>query len=181
MLTLKKELFFERSPGETKHEEGRILYLDEELMEEMRVLHSRRHLACPNVFHRNGSPIKDFRGAWGSACIKAGLFEILKDDIGNVVTDSKGRPVKVPTKILHDFRRTAIRDMVKSGVSERVAMRILGHKTRNVFDRYNIVSDQDLREAAQKKQAYFEKPDATIKPIDQKRGKVIQAKQANNE
>jgi integrase len=168
-------------PGETKNDEGRILYLNEELMEEMRALHNGRHLGCPNVFHRNETPIKDFRGAWSFACIKAGLFEVFKDDSGNVVTDSKGRPVKVPTKIFHDFRRTAIRDMVRSGVSERVAMKISGHKTRNVFDRYNIVSDQDLREAAQKKQAYFERQDATIKLIDQKRGKVIQTKQATNE
>jgi len=78
---------------------GRILYRNEELMEEMRALHSGRHLGCPNVFHSNGTPIKDFRGAWSSACTKAGLFEVLKDYIGNVVTDTKGKSVKVPTKI----------------------------------------------------------------------------------
>jgi hypothetical protein len=87
--------------------------------------------------------------------------------------------VNVPTKIFHDFRRTAIRDMVRSGVSERVAMKISGHKTRNVFDRYNIVNDQDLREAALKKQAYFEKQDVPSERIE--RGGIIQFSQAQNE
>jgi len=50
-----------------------------------------------------------------------------------------------------------------------------------VFDRHNIVSDRDLKEAAQKKQAYFEKQDSMSEPIYQKRGKVIQLKQAQNE
>ena len=119
-----------------------------------------------------------------TACIQVGLCEPIRDEHGRtiVIKGKKGveKVVKKPTRIFHDFRRTAIRDRVTSGVSERVAINISGHKTRNVFGRYNIVSDQDLREATRKKQAYFEKQDLE-KLSDPGRGEVIQFRQAQNE
>jgi hypothetical protein len=136
-----------------------------------------RHLGCPYVFHRDGDPIRGFRKAWDKAFIGAGFFEVLKSEGGTpvIVKDKKGneKAVKVPTKIFHDFRRTAVRDMVRSGVPERVVMTISGHKTRSVFDRYNIVSDQDLKEVSRKKQAYHERQRTIQESFDQRRGEII--------
>jgi integrase len=154
-----REMIIRLDPGETKNKQARTIYLNDELKKEIRALHSNRRLGCPYVFHRDGQPILRFNRSWRTACIKAGLCEPRKDAEGKTVTvkDKQGNEkiVMVPTKLFHDFRRTGIRNMVRSGISERVAMMISGHKTRAVFDRYNIVSDQDLKEAAVKQQNFI--------------------------
>jgi integrase len=118
---------------DTKNSEARTVYLDEELLRLLKIQLLRRK-GCRYVFHRNGRRIKDIRGAWKKACEDAGL----------------------QGKLFHDLRRTGVRNMVRAGIQEQVAMKISGHKTRAVFDRYNIVSPDDLQRAAQKMGKFFE-------------------------
>jgi integrase len=133
-------------PETTKNREGRVFPITDDLR---RLLEARQQehlrlksagLIVPRVFvrmvatGRNGTkeprPIQAFTKAWKAACMAAGC----------------------PGRIPHDLRRTAIRNMVRRGLAERVSMQLAGHQTRSVFERYNIVSDGDLRAAAAKLQ-----------------------------
>ena len=94
---------------------------------------ARRDPASPLVFHRDGIPVRRWRTAWRTACQAAG----------------------VPTRFLHDCRRTAARNLIRANVPERVAMLLTGHKSRAIFDRYNIIHEQELLEAGDQLVAYL--------------------------
>jgi len=127
-------------PGTTKNDEGRLVYLPSDLkaqlaaqVERVRALERQTGQIIPYLFPHlrgrfQGRRRRDFRKAWVTACRKAGC----------------------PGMLRHDFRRTAVRNMVNAGIPERVAMKVTGHKTRAVFDRYHIVSPGDLQEVARK-------------------------------
>ena len=126
------------NPGETKNNEARMIYLDDELKEIFKAQWESRKKGqrlLPYVFPNwdGKDKIRNFMRAWRRGCEDAGIGK----------------------KLLHDFRRTAVRNMVRAGIPERVVMMVSGHKTRSVFDRYNIVNDTDLRIAAQRQEEYL--------------------------
>ena len=122
-------------PGQTKNGDGRLFPMTGELravLEAQRAytdaVQKKTDALVPYVFHRNGKAVTAFTKAWKAATIAAGC----------------------PGRIPHDFRRTAVRNLVRSGVPERVSMQMTGHRTPSVFARYNIVNEADLFDAARR-------------------------------
>jgi integrase len=151
-------------PGETKNDDGRTVYLDDELKKVFNQQWENRKKSgklIPYVFLNatNSDRIRDFRKTWNKACRESGLgygYRVSEKYISQWQDKLSAGP------IFHDFRRTAVRNMVRSGIPERVAMMISGHKTRSVFERYNIGNDQDLKQAAQRQAAYLESQTGTV-------------------
>jgi integrase len=122
--------------GTTKNKQPRTLPIYGEMIERIQIEKQIRDANFPNckaVFHRYGKPIRNFRKSWETACQGAGLEGLL----------------------FHDLRRTAVRNMVRAGIPEKTAMAISGHKTRSTFDRYNIVNDRELTDAAVKMERHL--------------------------
>jgi integrase len=127
--------------GTTKNREGRVFPLTRELrallearlrstkaLDQITAFVFYRMVAKGRGGEKHPKRIRAFNKAWKSACIAAGC----------------------PGRIPHDLRRTAVRKLVRAGIPERVAMQMTGHKTRSVFERYNIVSEGDHKDAARR-------------------------------
>ena len=101
------------------------------------------------VFHRNGERVRQFRKAWASACVAAGLGKMVCPKCASEGSARECPGCKIRTeytgRIFHDLRRTAVRNMVRSGVPQNVAMKVSGHKTASMFRRYDIANEEDLR------------------------------------
>jgi integrase len=123
-----KQISLER----TKNGEDRTLFLHDELYTMMLDQSKQRVEGCPFVFHRYGERIQSFGKAWHTACKEAGY----------------------DGKLVHDLRRTGVRNLIRAGVPQSVAMKISGHKDARIFARYNIVDTRDVAEAMRKYSQY---------------------------
>jgi integrase len=120
-------------PGETKNKDGRTLpILPGEMMETLQRLKAEHDQKWPQATHvflnAEGRPLAYhmMRKAWDDACRRAGL----------------------PGLLFHDLRRSAVRNLRRAGVTQKVAREFSGHKTDAIFDRYNITDFDDLKDAA---------------------------------
>jgi integrase len=120
-------------PRRSKTGTGRVLPLGVQLAPVIERRMAKRGPDDPRVFHRDGITVRDWKRSWADACAAA----------------------RVPGRYLHDCRRTAARNFIRAGVPERVAMALLGHRSRSTFDRYNVVSERDLHQASQSLDAYL--------------------------
>jgi integrase len=123
------------TPRRSKTKTGRVLPISPPLQLVLKRRRRLRQAGDARVFSRDGVTVRAWRTALRDACQKA----------------------KVPHRLLHDCRRTAARNLIRAGVPERIAMLLTGHKTRAVFDRYNIVNEQELLTAGERLAAYVAK------------------------
>lgn len=146
-------------PGTTKNRDGRVFPFSalpelRELLiaQKTRTEELERATATiiPAVFHRHGRRIVSLVAAWRSACEAAGY----------------------PGMLIHDLRRTSVRNLVRARVPERVAMMLSGHKTRSIFSRYNIVDEADLSSGVAKLAEAMATATGTISGTIARKGKV---------
>ena len=136
-------------------------------LHDMLVEQQKRHASlCPEspwVFFRQGSKyvdrksprrgqrVDDIRKGWAKAVEATKTLGIRPED----VTDEQRSAAKGIDRLFHDLRRTGVRNLIRAGVPQKVAMMISGHKTTSMFSRYNIVDERDLHDAADKLAKYL--------------------------
>jgi integrase len=119
---------------QTKGKQARVAPLYGELRAWLDMAASTKEENCPFIITWRGEQIGEMKTAWNKARVRA----------------------KVPQLLVHDLRRTAVRNMIRAGIPEKQAMRISGHKSRSMFDRYDITDERDIQIAGQKLARYLE-------------------------
>jgi integrase len=122
--------------GETKNGQGRSLPIYGEMESVLKELMAVETPSPWLFIYPDGSRINNVRGSWKSICTKAGM----------------------PNLLFHDFRRSAIRNMIRAGVSEHTAMKVSGHESAGIFRRYNIISRKDIDLAVKKMEVFMKSP-----------------------
>ena len=139
-VDLRSQLITLRSEN-SKNKEIRYLPLTRRLLEIIEEQwRKRRDFSCLYVFNRHGRRISNFRKSWTAA------------------TEAAHKP----GLLVHDLRRSAIKNMMKTRVPQATAMAISGHKTTSTFRRYHIIDTDEIRTALEQTQQYIE--DNTGKP-----------------
>jgi integrase len=137
---------------QTKNKEARNMYMEEDLLSVMFEQWVSKENGYPYVFHLEGKKIGNFRKAWNRSCREIGLGYGYRISI-KYAEEWEEKGFK-PGPTYHDLRRTAVREMDRAGVSRKVAMMRTGHKTESVYNRYNIGTEADLKNAAQQLERY---------------------------
>ncbi|MCL6505765.1 MAG: site-specific integrase [Bryobacteraceae bacterium] len=143
----------------TKTRKPRVLPLCGEMLAWLEMARAERdafYPDCPWVFQRDGRQMKFNWRTWRSFVKRAGLPELR----------------------FHDLRRTALTNMVRAGIREKQAMEISGHLTRRTFERYHIVGEHDLREAAAKLETFLGEQEAKTERCEEKAKSEQEAKMA---
>jgi integrase len=146
-------------PGTTKNDEGREVVMTAKVAELLRLAVAAKRgddfvLTRDAQRGRPAAPVRDFRAAWRNLCIKAGLGKFVCRNCGHDWASKKcgqcgGRSRKWIGQIPHDLRRSAAKALRAAGVAESVVMSTGGWKTRQMFERYAIVSSADQRAAVE--------------------------------
>jgi integrase len=158
-----------------KKRKAHSITLDDDLRELIERRRRARQVTMPDgtvvvaahVFYRDGQPVGDIRKAWQTACVMAGLGRFLCRQCKATLEAERRCPScglkwngkvqpRYEGRLFHDFRRTAVRDMVRAGVPQSIAMSISGHSTDSMFRRYDIVDGRDQCQALEAVKAYRE-------------------------